>query len=378
MLKEAKKLASFFASVAVYLCPMHGEVSIEQMMANRGTWQIIDVRSESEFAAGHIPGAVNLPLFNDEERARVGTLYKQVSPEAAMREGLAISGQKMVALAETGKRIQRKTPQKLLIHCWRGGKRSQAMEWLLRFVGLEVYRLAGGYKSFRTEATAFFQKNNLRFNIIGGYTGAGKTEVLHELAKQGAQMIDLEGLANHKGSAFGGIGEAEQPSTEQFENELYLAFLTLNPRKAVWLENESKNIGRVYIPDGIWRKMRNSCLYHIDVDTSLRIDRVLRYYSHMVDLGELRNAFMKIQKRLGGLEYQEAIKALDAGDLRKAAAIALQYYDKSYQFQQEKWPADKLIMVEECNDPAIAASKLLALKLPSGSTQKEPTNHIHE
>lgn len=212
---------------------MNSAVSMSLVLADREAWQVIDVRSESEFAQGHIPGAINIPLFNDVERARVGTLYKQVSPEAAMKEGLIIAGQKMVDLAEAGKKASRRTSKKLLIHCWRGGKRSEAIEWLFRFTGLEVYRLTGGYKSFRQEAEAFFQKNSFRLNVLGGYTGAGKTEMLKALYHQGAQIIDLEGLANHKGSAFGGIGEAEQPSTEQFQNELYFQFLSLDRKSVV-------------------------------------------------------------------------------------------------------------------------------------------------
>jgi tRNA 2-selenouridine synthase len=222
LLKEAKKLASFFTLHTAYLCDsMNSEVSIELVLANRDAWQVVDVRSESEFAQGHIPGAINIPLFNDDERARVGTLYKQVSPEAAMREGLAIAGRKMVDLSEAGRRAKRKTSRKMLIHCWRGGKRSQAIEWLFRFTGVEVFRLSGGYKSYRNQVNAFFLKNNFRFNIVGGYTGAGKTDVLQELAMLDAQVVDLEKLANHKGSAFGAIGEPEQPSTEQFRPCIY-------------------------------------------------------------------------------------------------------------------------------------------------------------
>jgi tRNA 2-selenouridine synthase len=341
---------------------MNSEVSIELLLANRDAWQVVDVRSESEFAQGHIPGAINIPLFNDEERAKVGTLYKQVSPEAAMREGLAIAGTKMVDLSEAGRRAKRKTPRKMLIHCWRGGKRSQAMEWLLRFTGVEVYRLTGGYKSYRNEVNAFFLKNNFRFNIVGGNTGAGKTEVLQELAMLDEQVVDLEKLANHKGSAFGAIGEAEQPSTEQFENSLYTAMLPMNPRKPVWLENESKNIGRVYIPDPMWRKMRNSVLYHMEVDREVRLDRVMKYYSEPLDHALLRESFEKIQQRLGGLEYKAAINALAANDLRTAAGIALQYYDKSYDFQMSKWPSEKVVRINGCNDPREAAEKLVISK----------------
>lgn len=345
----------------MYLCGMPEEIGIRELLSSLDAWQIVDVRSPSEFAQGHIKGAVNLPLFDDEERARVGTLYKQESPQAAMAEGLRIAGAKMKEMAATGLKLSQDSKKRLLVHCWRGGKRSEAVEWLLKFTGAEVKRLGGGYKSFRTELQAFFHKNNFKFNIIGGYTGAGKTEILHSLRRKGEQVIDLEGMAHHKGSAFGAIGEEDQPSTEQFENDLYMDMLTLNPRRVVWLENESKNIGRVYLPEGFWRKMRNSDLYVVEVDKEIRLDRVMQYYTAPFNKDELKSAFDKIQKRLGGLEYKLAIQALDNSDLRTAATIALTYYDKSYEFQLSQWPADKVIKVEGCDDICEAAEQLVEL-----------------
>jgi tRNA 2-selenouridine synthase len=362
LLKEAKKLASFFAWYVVYLCAMHAEITAEGLLATWPSWQIVDVRSEGEFAAGHIPGAINIPLFSDEERARVGTLYKQVSPDAALKEGLAIAGKKMNALAEEGQALANVKDKKLLVHCWRGGKRSEAVEWLFRFAGLEVSRLTGGYKAYRDELHSFFQKNEFRFNIIGGTTGSGKTEILSALHKKGEQVIDLERMAHHKGSAFGSIGELPQPTTEQFENDLFYAFHELSPKRPVWLENESKNIGRVYVPEGFWRKMRNSVLYDIQVSRPIRLQRILSYYAEPFRKEELKASFANIQKRLGGLEYQEAIKALDHGDLQQAAAIALHYYDKSYSFQLSQWPAEKVIRVEDCDDVEKAANQLILLR----------------
>src|SRR5687768_11630406 len=212
---------------------MNDVVGIDDILRNIGQWQIIDVRSPGEYESGHIPGAINIPLFDDEERARVGTLYKQTSPESAMQEGLEIAGPKMAWYLESAKPLLKESDKNILIHCWRGGKRSGAIHWLFNFSGIKSYRLEGGYKSYRNSAHAFFNDHTFDFRILGGYTGSGKTEILKELAKHGQQVVDLEKLAHHKGSAFGSIGEEKQPTNEQFENDLFAAFSTLDPAKPI-------------------------------------------------------------------------------------------------------------------------------------------------
>jgi tRNA 2-selenouridine synthase len=339
---------------------MKEEMAIQDLIARGHQWQIIDVRSPGEFKDGHIPGAFNIPLFSDEERAKVGTAYKQGSPDSAFELGLDIAGGKMSSFLKSIKSIKSNPDQEFLVHCWRGGKRSQAMQWLFTFSGTKTYRLEGGYKSYRSAIQDYF-KQTFQFKIIGGCTGSGKTEILQSLAANGEQVIDLEHLANHKGSAFGSIGEMEQPSTEQFENNLFSELQSLDPERPIWLENESKNIGRVYIPEAIWRQMRNSVLYTIDVDPEIRLDRSMRYYSEPIDVDMLKASFEKIRKRLGGLDYQMAIQALDKSDLRKAARIALQYYDKSYTFQLGNWPVNHVIRLAGCNDVQETAERLVKL-----------------
>lgn len=346
---------------------MKDVLTVQELMAQPGQWQVIDVRSPAEFSDGHIPGAINIPLFTDEERAKVGTLYKQASPEAAMDAGLAFAGAKMKSLAKQGRAAAQKSGSKLLIHCWRGGNRSKAMEWLFRFTGLEVARLAGGYKSYRTALHTFFNELDLELNIVGGCTGAGKTEVLQHLRASGEQVIDLEQLAHHKGSAFGSIGEEEQPTNEQFENDLFFEFLQFDLTRPIWLENESKNIGKTYMPEGLWEKLRTSRLFALEVNEDVRLNRALRYYSEDVNMDSLKKCFERIRKRLGGLAYQQAIHALDEQDLRAAAAIALKYYDKSYRFQLANWPANKVVHFKECNDSAETARQLLQYQLQLSS-----------
>jgi tRNA 2-selenouridine synthase len=337
-------------------------VAVQDMLKDWDTWQVIDVRSPGEFLNGHIPGAISIPLFTDEERARVGTLYKQTSPESAFMEGIRIAGVKMPSFVDAAKSYQSLTTKHLLIHCWRGGKRSQAMHWLFNFSGIEASRLEGGYKQYRCALQSFFAETKFDLRIIGGCTGAGKTEILHALAHRGAQIIDLEQLAHHKGSAFGSIGEKEQPTTEQFENDLFAAFLSLDLLKPIWLENESKSIGRVNLPETLWTQMRNAVLMTIDVDEEIRLNRALTYYSDVVHTDILKAAFEKIKKRLGGLEFQSALTALDAKDLRTAAAIALKYYDKSYTYQLSQWPSERVIHLRDCNEVEKTADRLLKME----------------
>lgn len=347
----------------MYLCGrMSDKVDIREVLKHREDWQIIDVRSPGEYAAGHIPGAINIPLFTDDQRARVGTLYTQVSPESAFREGLDIAGSRMGWMIDSLKSSVKQTGQKQLVHCWRGGKRSQAVQWLFNFSGAGTLRLDAGYKQYRSYLQQFFASNPFTLKILGGCTGAGKTEILQALSAQGEQVIDLEHLAHHKGSAFGAIGEQDQPTTEQFENNLFEAFLALDPDRPVWLENESKSIGKTHIPDGLWEGMREAVLYSIEVDIDIRLDRALKYYSEPIDMDKLRQSFEKIYKRLGGEAYQRALDALNRQDLRTAAAIALTYYDKAYRFQIDQWPQQRLVELGVCNDVEQAAQRLIACK----------------
>lgn len=340
---------------------MEDLVDIGGVLNHLEKWLIIDVRSPGEYTSGHIPGAINIPLFTDEQRDRVGTLYTQESPEKAFREGLSIAGDRMGFLVDTVKPFTQGSGQEILIHCWRGGKRSQAVQWLYNFAGIPAKRLQGGYKSYRGAVQSFFNAFPFQIKVLGGCTGSGKTEILHELSLLGEQVIDLEKLAHHKGSAFGAIGEHDQPTTEQFENDLWMAFQDLDPSRPVWLENESKNIGKVNIPDGLWSVMRRSVLYAIEVSPQVRLDRILRYYSEPVDITLLKQSFERIYKRIGGLEFQKAMKALDVHDLETAASVALVYYDKAYRFQQEAWPKEHVRILDSCEDVALTATRLRQL-----------------
>ncbi len=293
---------------------------------------VIDVRSPGEFVHGQFPGAVSLPLFSDEERKIIGTAYKQQRREIAIKLGLDFFGPKMRNIVEEAEVIAKSMEQDnrtILVTCWRGGMRSGAIAWLLDLYGLEIYQLTGGYKAYRRWVLNQFDKK-YSFRILGGYTGSGKTRVLDELQRLGQNVIDLEGLANHKGSAFGALGEKAQPSQEMFENLLALNLERnyLN-QDAAWVEDESQRIGQVMIPGNIWEQMRSSSIYFLDIGFEQRLSYLVDSYGKYSQ-EQLINSIVRISKRLGGLETKNAVNYLIEKDISNCFRILLNYYDKLY------------------------------------------------
>jgi len=303
---------------------------------------LFDVRTPAEYEKGHIPFALNLPLFSDEERVVVGTIYKQESPKAAMLKGLEYVGPKMRDFVEEASAKCNDKP--MAVHCWRGGKRSQSMAWLLNTAGNDVITLKGGYKAYRNYLLSQFAERHLSIITLGGRTGCGKTNILHALKEAGEQVIDLEGLANHKGSSFGWIGENDQPSVEHFENLLFDAFRQIDPNRRVWVENESRGVGSCYIPAGFWGQMKAAPLINIELPFEERVNHLVKGYSE-APLEDLLASFQRIKKRLGGQNLTAAEEALEQGDFAKAGAIALHYYDKTYQYNLEKNKAPQIHML---------------------------------
>ncbi len=303
-------------------------LDIAAFLPATGALPVLDVRSPGEFAQGHIPGAVSFPLFTDDERAKVGTRYKQIGKDSAFILGLEFVGPKMAVFVKQALKLA--PDKRIAVHCWRGGQRSGSMAWLLQGAGFEVVTLIGGYKTYRQWVLDYFSAPQLDIRVVGGPTGTGKTKIIHALRALGEQTIDLEALAHHKGSAFGFIGEQPQPTVEQFENDLHRVLGTIDPGRRVWVENESRSIGRVFIPDGFWKNMKAAPLLHINIPYEARMDNLLADYV-LEDTENLQLAFDKIATKLGGLRHKNALEALQNGDFRSAAAIALEYYDKTYQ-----------------------------------------------
>ena len=310
------------------------KIGVEQFVKLSTQYPVIDVRSDGEYTHAHIPGAYSLPLFDNEERKVVGTIYKQQSREQAIKKGLEYFGPKMKdMIVFVEKNIAKHYPENktVLVHCWRGGMRSAGVAWLLDLYGFKVYTLAGGYKTFRNWVLGQFEKP-WKINIVGGYTGSGKTILLEALKTKGETIVDLEGIAGHRGSAFGRIGLPEQPSVEMFENKLALELSKLEIEKTdkpIWIEDESQRIGSVSIPHMLWNTMRNSIVYFLNIPFSERLDYLVDTYGKM-DKEELYAATERIQKKLGGLETKIALQHLENNNIAGCFDILLKYYDKLY------------------------------------------------
>jgi len=318
---------------------------------------LIDVRSPGEYAKGHIGGATNIPLFTNEERAHVGTVYKQESPEKAYDIGLQYVTPKLEKFIDSSRSLVQKG-EALYVHCWRGGQRSQAFAQHLRDNGFSnVQVINGGYKSYRNFIIRNFQ-NEWRLNILGGFTGSGKTHILHEMALLGEQVIDLEGLARHKGSAFGTIKMSEQPTTEQFSNDLYAELLRMDPSRRLWVEDESICIGQVQVPLEFFQRMKIAPTYFIDIKKELRAEILVADYELDCD-SELKEAVNRIARKLGGQNAKEAILQIENGNYHDAALICLRYYDRLYQKGLDKKENEIFHLQLENKDPKENAIRLL-------------------
>ena len=314
-------------------------LTIEDFLALATQHKVLDVRSPGEFAHAHIPGAHSFPLFTDEERKVVGTAYKQENQQKAIKLGLDYFGVKMVKMVEEAESIVNNEKSTLdsgkkivLVHCWRGGMRSAGVAWLLDLYGFKVYTLAGGYKAYRNWVLKQFEKE-YPIRIIGGYTGSGKTEIIHALAKKGENTIDLEGLACHKGSSFGNIGQPEQPSQEMFENllagELMKIANSTHSISPIWMEDESQRIGEVNIPTVFFKTMRIKKVYFLNIPFDSRLDFIVKGYGKF-EKDKLINAIIRIKKRLGGLETKTAVNFLIEDNIKESFSVLLYYYDKLY------------------------------------------------
>lgn len=332
------------------------KTDITRFLELAGKLPVADVRSPSEFRSGHIPDAVNIPLFDDKEREAVGIRFNNEGRIAAILEGLRLTGPALNAKLKEAVRTAHDSS--ILVHCWRGGMRSETMSWLFSLADLKVTVLEGGYKLYRHHVlNALSEKRNTI--ILGGMTGSGKTNILRAIREKGQQVIDLEGLANHKGSAFGALGLKEQPTSEQFANDLFVQWSTLSENSECWLEDESINIGTVFMPESFFRNMQAAPLIVLEMDKDLRISNLLEGYAAF-DPEQLKVSVNKLRKRLGGTRANEAIGAIDSGDLTKAIDIVLYYYDKAYDFSLKRKPAGKVLrVITDTTDTGENALKVL-------------------
>jgi tRNA 2-selenouridine synthase len=307
-------------------------ISIEDFFALRKTLPVVDVRSEGEFQSGHISGAINIPILNNQERVLVGTDYKQKGQLEAIKTGFRLVGPRLLDIINEAEKVT--DAKELLVHCWRGGMRSNNFCQFVGMAGIKTHSLKGGYKTYRQKALESFAKP-LKLILLTGCTGSGKSEILRALRANGEQVLDLETLASHKGSVFGGLFMNPQPSTEQFQNNLFESILQLDPNKPVWVEDESIAIGQIFLPREFWLQMNMSPLIQLQVDKEVRVNRLVEEYGK-ANRDEFLAIMSRIVKRLGGQHFNTAKQKLLEGDMVAVMHTLLTYYDKAYLHGIEK------------------------------------------
>jgi tRNA 2-selenouridine synthase len=294
---------------------------------------IIDARSPSEFAEDHIPGAINCPVLDDEERKRVGTLYKQVNSFEAKKVGAALVARNIALHIET-QFLDKPRDWKPLIYCWRGGNRSGSMALILAKIGWPVVQLDGGYKEYRRHVNASLAELSSRFTfrVVCGTTGSGKSRLLQTLAREGAQVLDLEQLAAHRGSVLGNLPGEPQPTQKMFESRIWHALRDFDPLRAVFVESESKKVGNLRVPDALIENMRRSACLSLTLSRSDRVKLLMQDYAHFVANPAILNAQLDCLVQLHGHEKIKRWQSMaSAGEMDALVDELLQdHYDPAY------------------------------------------------
>lgn len=304
-----------------------------------GKTVIIDVRSEAEYTSGHIPGAVNIPVLNNDHRHQVGICYKQQGRDAAVRLGFRLAGPgfaDMISLAD-----ELSPSREVFVYCWRGGMRSSFFGWILSAAGFRVSVIRGGYKRFRKWVLETVQ-NPPELTVLGGKTGSGKTRILKALAAD-FPVIDLEALALHRGSAFGHLGLPPQPTNEHFENLLATSLHAFRDGRFVLVENESRMVGKLKIPDAFYAAMRSAQVLKIEISREERMVNILDEYGAFSN-DQLSLATLKIERKLGGLRLRQALQALNSNNRETWLNIMLDYYDENYEWSQSQRDPGKTML----------------------------------
>ena len=334
---------------------MTRRITIEELLSGSPV-PIVDVRTPAEFAHGRIPGAANIPLFTNEERITVGTTYKQQGREAAILLGFDLTGPKWSGFIRQALEIA--PEKKLAVHCWRGGMRSAAMAWALDLYGFDVRAIQGGYKNYRRWV---LQKmaGPWQFQVVGGMTGSGKTAILAELDKRGEQTVDLEDLAQHQGSTYGSLNRLQQPSQEQFENNLAARLSALDATRPIWIEDESQSIGKCLLPKPFWTQLREAPVFDLQVPVDQRIAALEKEYGSL-DREFLVECTQRIAKRLGPEQTKHAVTAIREHRIPDFIRQVLVYYDKAYRKGLKNRGNARIIELPlETRDPLQNASVLL-------------------
>ena len=323
----------------------------------------IDVRSEKEYALDHIPNAINIPILNDAIREKTGTLYKQAGHEEARIYALREVAPLLPALLEQILHLSKEA--KIILYCWRGGMRSQAMAAFLNIMHLPAIRLNRGYKGYREHIRSFWEQPfPLPIAVLHGFTGIGKTRIINAFAalpNAENQAIDLEGLAGHRGSAFGAIGLPVQPSQKMFESLLWQAVQNFTNNKPVLVECESKRIGRLFLPDTLCEAMRNGIAIFAEDTQANRVEKILQDYEPEKQITAIIQAIGRLKDRLGREQVAELTQSIEKGMYKPVVAMLLkEYYDPLYKHTKQKENHyDLKVNAADCDAAARVISEFL-------------------
>jgi tRNA 2-selenouridine synthase len=333
----------------------------EYLLANH---LAVDVRTPLEFGEDHIPGAINVPLLTNEERVEIGTLYKQTGPHEARVRGLELTAHRFPAMVSAIEAAAAGRP--VLVYCWRGGLRSRTVTSILELTGFRAVQLQGGYKAFRTHVIGYFEafRPPGPLVVLHGMTGIGKTSFLLGLTQNDFSMIDLEGLACHRGSAFGELGLTQDLSQKRFETLLWDAFRTLPQGKPVIVEGESKRIGKVTLPGNVYDVMRDSIKVWCEASLPTRVRRLIDEYGRPEYGDGMAEALLKIKKRLGGDTHAEIAGYLSRREMEPfMTELIRQYYDKVY-YKTRDWQEDLTLSLEDYGKAELELAGFLKAALP--------------
>ncbi|WP_026695759.1 tRNA 2-selenouridine(34) synthase MnmH [Peribacillus kribbensis] len=330
----------------------------------------VDVRSPSEYKDSTIPGSINIPLFDDKERAEIGTIYKQVGVKEAKERGLEIVSAKLPEFIKQFN--ETKAPK--AVFCWRGGMRSRTSATLLDLMGIKTFRIAGGFKEYRKWVVERLENFDLKpeVYVLNGYTGTGKTLMLKKLAEEGYGIVDLEALAGHRGSIFGQIG-LEPANQKSFDSLLLNTLTELQDHPFIMFEAESSRIGKVVLPHFVIEKKEQGKQIFIDMPIEERVKHILEDYRPWEHQTESIEAFNKIKRRLHTPIAAEIEKDLEEGEFHSAVELLLiHYYDPRYAFAKEKYPQNKILTIKVQNvDEAVSRIKEILPSVNKASSFKK-------
>jgi len=320
---------------------------------------LVDVRTPLEYAEDHIPGAINVPLLDNEQRVEIGTLYKQQGPHTARMRGLELTAHSFPSMV--GTIAAQAAGRPILVYCWRGGLRSKTVTSILELTGHQAEQLVGGYKSFRNHVIGCFQTFTpaLPLVVLHGMTGIGKTTLLLNLKEKGRSVIDLEGLASHRGSAFGQLGICQSLTQKRFETLLWDALRKAPAGLPIIVEGESERIGRVSLPGEFYRRMTEGVRIWCFAGLATRVARLIAEYGLPAYKADMADALQRIRKKLGGARCDELAGHLERWELAPfMEGLVCDYYDKVY-YKNKDWEGDLNLCMEDFEAAALALGDFL-------------------